>query len=303
MILLALYVARATLESMYALIDDYLLCRRPGAGPLPRISDSEIEQTRNIGRLLNPCVVRKLPRTVQVATQNYEIVQNESTWLLAQRLNWHQIPCVVMDLDEDEVELIRNAQAGDSTTNADDPVAFAVAMAKRLSTEKGLTVRALAREIGWDRSELQHQLRLADLPQDVQRLVSSGKLTVGHARRIGAARLTDQQKTEFAREVVSKKLTVRQLEKLFRDLVSTTCANVGSSETVRRSEDGQKEQGRVAADAARNLQLQLSFLEQKLSELLGCGVRLTPREVQIDYCGDFEILDGVLQRLGYNPDA
>lgn len=281
---------------MFLKIEDYLLHRPSNPGPLPKLSPFEIEQGRKLGKLLNPVVVRALPRSPASPQQNYEIIQNERSWLLAQRLGWHQIPCLVYEVNDAEVALLRDAQSGIQpfATPKEDPVLFAIAMAQRLKDEPRLSISALAREVGWDRSELQHQLRLAVLPAPVQQMVSTRTLSVGHARRIGSSRLNDQQRTECAREVVSKKLTVRQLEQRLRDLVD---APRGAEISVKPSDQS------TAEREAHALKTQLSFLEQKISELIGCGVRITQRELSIDFSGDLEVLDGVLERFGYKADT
>ena len=233
--------------------------------------------------LVIPVVVRKIDYQTQAAQQCYEIVANERTWFLAQRLGWHQIPCVVQELTDADAELIHRDQSVMAGKGRDDPIADAIALSERLRNEPGLSVSALAREIDWDRTELQHHLRLAALPPEVQLMVRCGHLSVSHARRLGSARLTDIQQIALAYEITKNKLTVRQLEIRLRNLGGVT----------------QQAKGPELPSMSVRGSLELTFIERTMSELLGCPVHFHQGSITIDFFGSFAILDGILERLGY----
>jgi len=82
---------------------------------------------------------------------------------------------------------------------------------QRLIAEFSLTQQQVAEVIGKDRSTIANMLRLLGLPASVRRMVQDAQLTLGHARALLALG-DERQIVELAREVVTKNLTVRDVE-------------------------------------------------------------------------------------------
>lgn len=266
---------------MYTTIDDYLIQRSALAGPVALVSDDEIERTRSLGRIIAPVLVRETKRRTGSGQRLYEIVGNEKSWILAQRIGWHEVPCVVLDVDDDELQkslIAENSLPHAPVVDTNDPVQYSIALKQRLDADTTLTVKALAKELGRNRSDLQHFLRLADLPQDIRALVSAGRLSVGHARRLATPTITNEQRSRIAKAVVEKNISVRRLETLIR------------ARTKAGQEDIERE--------ANSLRLQLENVERALSEKLGCLVTVTETTIRINYAKDLDVLDGLLARLG-----
>ncbi|MHC4473441.1 MAG: ParB/RepB/Spo0J family partition protein, partial [Planctomycetota bacterium] len=155
--------------------------------------------------VLQPVVVRRV-------TGGYELVAGERRWRAALRLGLSRIPAVVKEVTDDrmlEVALVENLQREDL-----NPIEKARAY-RRFVQDLGLTHEEAARRLGKDRSTVTNQLRLLELPDDVQEMVSRGTLSNGHARALLAA-TGDVRRREIAERVVREGLSVRQTERLAR---------------------------------------------------------------------------------------
>jgi ParB family chromosome partitioning protein len=155
--------------------------------------------------VLQPVVLRRV-------TGGYELVAGERRWRASLRLGLPRIPALVKDVSDDrmlEIALVENVQRQDL-----NPIEKARAY-RRLVGDLELTHEEAARRLGKDRSTVTNQLRLLELPDDVQELVSRGTLSNGHARALLAADGADRRR-EIARRVVREGLSVRQTERLAR---------------------------------------------------------------------------------------
>src|SRR5207248_4007322 len=85
-----------------------------------------------------------------------------------------------------------------------------------LMNQLGLTQAELASRMGEDRSSIANHLRLLDLAEPVQAMVSDGWLTLGHAKLLaGVQDILEQER--LSNLVVSQGLSVRNLERLLQD--------------------------------------------------------------------------------------
>lgn len=153
------------------------------------------------------------PLIVRVAPQDetcFEIVAGERRWRAAQMAQLHELPVIVRALDDTEVleiAIIENIQRADLT-----PLEEAAGY-RQLMFKFGHTQEKLAEALGKSRSHIANMMRLLNLPQDVQDLVSTGDLSAGHARAL----ITAPNPSELAQDVVRKALSVRETEKLAKD--------------------------------------------------------------------------------------
>ena len=139
----------------------------------------------------------------------YRLVAGERRWRAAQKAHLHEIPALVRDLDQREVialSLIENLQREDL-----GPMEEARAYQK-LSDDEEMTQAEIAKLVDKSRSHVANLQRLLQLPEEVQRLVEDGSLSMGHARAL----IGHESATEFARQAVAKSLSVRQVEKMVK---------------------------------------------------------------------------------------
>ncbi|MGO9930943.1 MAG: ParB/RepB/Spo0J family partition protein [Steroidobacteraceae bacterium] len=166
--------------------------------------------------LVQPILVRPLPRPDPNESQRYEIIAGERRWRAAQMAGLSEIPAVIRDVaDEDAVAmaLIENIQREDL-----NPLEEARALL-RLIEEFGLTHLAAAEAVGRSRAAVSNLLRLMDLTDEVKELLESRQIEMGHARAL-LGLSTRRQQVEVAGLVVKKSLSVRDTESLVRRIIN-----------------------------------------------------------------------------------
>jgi len=147
------------------------------------------------------------PLIVRAIDDGYEIVAGERRWRAAQMAKLHEVPVLVRDYNDTEVleiAIIENIQRADLSP-IDEGAGY-----KQLMEKFGHTQDKLAQALGKSRSHIANLMRLLNLPQEVQEYVTLGLLSAGHARAL----VGHEDATILAREIVHKKLSVRQAEAL-----------------------------------------------------------------------------------------
>jgi ParB family transcriptional regulator, chromosome partitioning protein len=183
------------------------LLRASKANPRKHFTPEEIDtlaQSIKTKGVLQPLIVRPL------ATGEFEIVAGERRWRAAQKIQLHDVPVIVRDLDDREsleIALIENIQRSDL-----NPLEEAQGY-KLLLENYGYTQQQLAESVGKSRSHIANTLRLITLPATVQKRIQDGLLTAGHARALVA---TDDPQA-IADEIIKLGMSVRQAEALVRE--------------------------------------------------------------------------------------
>ena len=155
--------------------------------------------------VMQPIVIRS------IAPQKYEIIAGERRWRAAQMAGLDSIPAVIKSVSDEAaiaMSLIENIQRENL-----NPIEEALAL-RRLQDEFQLTQQEVANAVGRSRTTVTNLIRLVGLHIDVQKMLQSGKLEMGHARAL--LTLPDSKQVEFARVVAQKGLSVRQTEALVR---------------------------------------------------------------------------------------
>jgi ParB family transcriptional regulator, chromosome partitioning protein len=171
--------------------------------------------------LVQPILVRPLPRPNAGESQRYEIIAGERRWRAAQMAGLAEIPAVIRDVpDEDAVAmaLIENIQREDL-----NPLEEARALL-RLIEEFGLTHQAAAEAVGRSRAAVSNLLRLMELTDEVKEMLEGRRIEMGHARALLGLTLRRQQ-IEVATLVAKKQLSVRDTEALVRRIINPRAAD------------------------------------------------------------------------------
>jgi ParB family chromosome partitioning protein len=154
------------------------------------------------------------PIIVRSAVRGYEIVAGERRWRAAQGAGLKQVPVVVRDftdLQMNEIALIENLQREDL-----NPIEIAEAYTS-LMEKFSITQEELAKKVGQSRSHVANLLRLLNLPVEIREHVSRGTLSMGHARAILG--LPDKkQQIQLAEKAIDEELSVREVEHLVNRL-------------------------------------------------------------------------------------
>lgn len=151
------------------------------------------------------------PILVTTKDAGFELVAGERRLRAAEMAGQKQIPAIILEgLSKEaiiELALIENLQRENL-----DPIDEARSY-KRLIDECGLTQETVAQKVGKNRSVVANALRLLTLPPEVQKKISSGEITPGHARTLLNLADAEAQK-RLAEKMAGEKMTVRSAEKL-----------------------------------------------------------------------------------------
>ena len=228
----------------------------------------ELAESIRAKGVLQPLLVRR-------EGEGYALVAGERRWRAAQRAGLRELPCIIRDVSEPEafeLALIENIQREDLNA-IEEAEAY-----QRLIEYHGLTQEELAQRVGKDRSTVANALRLLRLPEPIKLAMSSGALTMGHARALLA--LGDETDLRRAAEkVINEGLSVRQVEQLVQRL------------------KGKKV---IRQESARDGGVQLRHVVERLQRKLGAKVALRDRDgagtVEIRYHSHAE-LDRILKSI------
>ena len=174
------------------------------------------------------------PILVQKRDGYYEIIAGERRWRAALKAGLKEIPVIVRDYTEKEIlelSLVENIQRENL-----NPIEEAIAY-KRLMDEFGLGQEEVAQRVSKSRSAVANSLRLLKLEENVQKMVIDGEISMGHARAL--LPLEDPEKQLLtAKEIVDKKLSVRETEKKVKEILSSRDeTDTKKPETKQQEED------------------------------------------------------------------
>jgi ParB family transcriptional regulator, chromosome partitioning protein len=169
---------------------------------------ADLEASLKVSGLLQPITVRPAS-----AGRGFELIAGERRLRSATRLGWTDIPAVVKEIDDQTLltlALVENLQRSDL-----NPLEEAEGY-QRLIEEFALTQQQVADIIGKDRTTVANMLRVLNLPATVRRMLQESQITLGHARALLAVS-DERTMVELAREVATKGLTVREVERRARE--------------------------------------------------------------------------------------
>lgn len=157
--------------------------------------------------VLQPLIVRK-------RKDYYEIIAGERRWRAAKMAGIKEIPVIIKDYTEQEIieiGLIENIQRENL-----NPIEEAAAY-KRLLEEFNLKQDEVAERVSKSRTAVTNSMRLLKLCEKVQQMVIDDMISTGHARALLAIEDADSQ-YELAVKIFDEKLSVRDVEKLVKDI-------------------------------------------------------------------------------------
>jgi len=218
--------------------------------------------------IIQPIAVRE----DKVDPGRYEIVAGERRWLAAQKVGLHEVPIIILDLDDNEaleIAIVENIQRDDLNI-IEEAKGY-----KRLSEEFGYDHEKIAKFMSKSRSHISNTLRLLTLPKDVIGLIEEGNLTAGQARPL----IGLPSATNIAEEIVSKNLSARSVELLVR------------------SKKGPQKSGQIKVDS------NILSEQNKIQENLGLNVNIQNKKnnsgkITILYKNleQFELVSNLLKR-------
>ncbi len=176
--------------------------KQPRAGMDAEELERLAESIRSEG-VIQPVVVRP-------AGAGYELVIGERRARAARMAGLETVPAIVRDVPDEkilELALVENIQRTDL-----NPIEKAMAV-RRLISELDLIQEEAGRRLGLERSTIANLLRLLELSDELQQMVSQGRLSAGHARALLAVE-DEEVRASLARKIAAEGLSVREAERL-----------------------------------------------------------------------------------------
>jgi ParB family chromosome partitioning protein len=225
--------------------------------------------------LMQPILVRPIGQ-LNGNTQ-YEIIAGERRFRACQMIGLQEVAVIVKDVNDQAaaaMALIENIQREDL-----NPLEEAQGI-HRLISDFTFTHEQAATAVGRSRSSVSNLLRLLNLARPVQTMLMAGDIDMGHARALLSTDAATQ--IQLANEVVAKRLSVRETEKLVQKTLSELNGAIVVRQTVDKSRD-------------------IINLEEGLSDLLATQVSLKlgskgKGQIIIDYAS-LDALDGIINKI------
>lgn len=241
----------------------------------PRKSFNDVKMAELVASIKEKGVIQ--PLVVRQQGDHYQIIAGERRWRAAQKAGLDRLPVVIQEVSEDwalEIALIENLQREDL-----NPLEEAGAY-RYLMDSFDLHQDEVAKRVGKDRTTVTNAVRLLRLPDGIKEDLRQGRLSMGHARALLSLE-QDEDMVEAGQEVIRKKMSVRDTEKLVKKI-----KNFGSSK---------------APPVKKPVDPNIKALEESLQQQLGARVKLLQKgkggRLEIAYA-DQKQLDRILEQLG-----
>ncbi|MFR8085101.1 MAG: ParB/RepB/Spo0J family partition protein [Faecalimonas sp.] len=217
------------------------------------------------------------PLLVQKEKDYYKIIAGERRWRAARLAGLTEIPVIVKEFtpqDSMAVSLIENLQR-QNLNPMEESMAY-----QKLLTEFSMTQEQVAEKLGKSRSAIANSLRLQNLPEAVQKSISEGMISMGHAKVLLGLEDPAEQ-ARLAVRIIGEKLTVRELEQILAE-----------KKPMKAKKKSEKKE--TAKDLATRM------AEERMKELLGTQVNIKKGakkgKIEIEYHSEEE-LDRILNFL------
>jgi ParB family chromosome partitioning protein len=156
------------------------------------------------------------PLLVRTKGDGYQLVAGERRWRAAQQVGLENIPCRVVELEDNQV----CEAAIEENLKRQDLNVLEKADAFRDYLERfGGTVEELAKRLSMNRSTVSNMMRLLELPDHVQEAVRQERISGGHARAL--LPLPAEAQKELTRQIEEQSLSVRKAEEAVRRILKS----------------------------------------------------------------------------------
>ena len=206
------------------------------------------------------------PLLVQKSGSFYEIIAGERRWRAAKAAGLKEVPAVLKEYSRQEameISLIENVQRADL-----NPIEEALAYQQ--------LIREIAARVAKSRVAITNTMRLLKLDEQIQNMLIQGVITSGHARAFLSLEDKGLQ-LKAAKEVLDKKLSVRETEKLVK--------------RMQREAAGEKKEEKKQDEA---LTLIYQNLEDRMKSVMGTKVSIHNKDknkgrIEIEYYSEAEL--------------
>lgn len=215
--------------------------------------------------VVQPVVVRKKGRS-------YELVAGERRLRAAGLAGLTKVPAIVKDYDDAkmmEIALIENIQRHDL-----NPIEEAQGL-RRLMQEFKLTQEQTAEKVGRSRSAVTNILRLLNLPEQVQKQIINGVLTMGQAKQLLGLPKPEQM-CEVAEAIIANGWSSRMTEEVVRKLKEGKKLKIVRELIEEEAKNKDNKEKKPKREPTEN-DIFCHDFEQRLIEFLGTKVKVVPK--------------------------
>lgn len=215
--------------------------------------------------IVQPVVVRKKGRS-------YELVAGERRLRAAGLAGLTKVPAIVKDYDDAkmmEIALIENIQRHDL-----NPIEEAQGL-RRLMQEFKLTQEQTAEKVGRSRSAVTNILRLLNLPEQVQKQIINGVLTMGQAKQLLGLPKPEQM-CEVAEAIIANGWSSRMTEEVVRKLKEGKKLKIVRELIEEEAKSKDNKEKKPKREPTEN-DIFCHDFEQRLVEFLGTKVKVVPK--------------------------
>lgn len=215
------------------------------------------------------------PIIVKKSIKGYEIIAGERRAKASMIAGKATIPAIVKDFSDEEmmeIALLENLQRENLT-----PLEEATAYYK-IQQHLNITQEELARRVGKSRSYVTNMLGLLSLPEEVKDYITTGQITMGHARVL--SKLNDKEQVKkLTEKIVEEELSVRKLEEI-------------TNSPVEFERKNQVKRTRVESN-------EYEYIAEELCEKLGTKVKIKNNKIEIKFTNAND-LNRILEIMNFN---
>lgn len=205
------------------------------------------ESIKNYG-VFQPIIVKK-------SIKGYDLIAGERRLRASKIAGLTKIPAIVKEFTDEEmreIALLENIQRENLT-------AIELAWAyKGIIDNLDIRQEDLADKIGKSRSHITNTLGLLNLPDNVQKMILNGEISMGHARVL--SKMKDENEiNSLANKIINEKISVHEVEE------------------ISKKEDIKK---RVPITRRKSIS-DYSHVEEEMREILGTKVKIDDKKINI----------------------
>jgi len=227
--------------------------------------------------IIQPITVRKLK------DNKYQLISGERRFRASKIAGLDKIPAFVRianDQEMLEMALVENIQRENL-----NPIEIALSY-QRLIEEVKLTQEQCSERVGKNRTTVTNFLRLLKLPSEIQKGLSDGKISTGHARTLITVKNKVSQLNIF-HDIVANGYSVRDVEQLVKDFVDSDYKRTSKNKAANTPQPLPFQHQKMVHDLSRNLEKKIELKRNKK----GKGKLIIPFNNDEDLAKIFEIIN------------
>tara|TARA_X000000368_G_C23036720_1_gene714875 strand:- start:820 stop:1725 length:906 start_codon:yes stop_codon:yes gene_type:complete len=203
--------------------------------------------------IIQPITVRKLKNT------KYQLISGERRFRASQLIGLEKIPAFVRianDQEMLEMALVENIQRENL-----NPIEVALSY-KRLIDEIKLTQEQCSERVGKNRTTVTNFLRLLKLPSEIQKGLSEGEISTGHARALISIKKSETQLNIF-HDIIKNGYSVREVEQIVKDFANSNYKRTSKNKNISISNPLPFFQQKMVHDLSKKLEKEVEIKRSK----------------------------------------